>query len=334
MFKQKYFSLVVTVLFISSMLPLVYAADEPNVNDDEGYIIDQTQTDEGGWYAAINSESSAAQSFIPSMSPLAKVRLYIQSDNPQNPGETYPLKISIRKTLTGPDLTGITVDKTHVLDEYSWINFDFDDITVQPGTPYYIVAESESQFGEYWWGMWSSQDIDKYDRGEAWIKVDINGIPRWVNFTDECTDFCFKTYSYAGKESDLQCHGVIGLPEQRPGTNVTAQFTIENIGEEESLLHWRIKSVPSWGEWTFTPAEGYDLTPEDGKLPVTVTIGVPNETNEDYTGEIIIENANDANDTDSIRITLSTPYVNNGLFQWLEPLRSFLQRFWFLNWLF
>jgi len=334
MFKPKYVSLMVTVFFICSMLPLVYAADEPIVDDDEGYIIDQTQTDEGGWYAAINSDSAAAQSFIPSMSPLAKVRLLIQSNNPENPGETYPLKISIRKTLNSPDLTSVVVDKTHVLDEYSWINFDFDDITVQPGTLYYIVAETTSQYGEYWWAMWSSQDIDKYEQGESWLKINVNGIPRWVNFTDECCDFCFKTYSYSGKTADLECHGVIGLPEQRPGSIVTAKFTIENVGEEESLLHWRIQSCPTWGEWTFTPDEGYDLTPEDGKQTVTVTIGVPNETNQDFSGEIILENVDDGNDTDTIRITLSTPYVKNGFFHWLQPIRLFLERFWFLDWLF
>ena len=333
MFKPKYISLMVTALFICSMLPLVYAADEP-ITDDEGYIIDQMQTDEGGWYAAINSEYSAAQSFIPSMSPLAKVRLLVKSNHPENPSETFPLKISVRKTLNGPDLTSVIVDKTHVLDEYAWINFDFNDITVQPGTPYYIVAELQSKFGEYWWGMWSSQDIDKYDSGEAWLKVEENGIPRWVNFTDECCDFCFKTYSYTGRTADLACHGVIGLPEQQPGSEVTAQFTVENIGEEESLLHWRVKSCPSWGEWTFTPAEGFDLTPEDGKETVTVTINVPNETNQNFNGEIILENVDDVNDTDSIRITLSTPYAKKGFLQWLQPIQLFRQGFWFLNWFF
>jgi hypothetical protein len=252
---------VLAVLFLTSLLPNLYAGalqNDPSDTSDEGYIIDQTQTDEGGYYYPVTQGNPAAQSFIPSMTPLAKVRLYVRSNCPVNPCESYSLKVSIRDDLDQEDLTSVIVDKNMIPDYYTWVNFDFEDITVEPGKTYYIVMTSIYQGSEYRWAMWSSQDIEKYGCGEAWAQIVDNYIIKWVNFSG-CCDFCFKTYGYAGRTSDLSCQGVIGLPDQVPGSTVTDSFTIKNIGDENSLLNWEISSYPQWGDWTFDPSEGFDL---------------------------------------------------------------------------
>ena len=332
--KMKYINILVVVLFISALLPQVYAGDLQNDGSDEGYIIDQTQTEEGGWYFSIDDKSAAAQSFTPSMTPLAKVRLYIQSNNPSNPQENYPLKVSIRDDLDGEDLTSVTVDKEKMFDEYSWVNFDFEDITVQLGSTYYMVVESLSSGGEYWWAMYSSEDIDKYESGEAWARVTDNGVVHWVNFSG-CSDFCFKTYGYAGRDPDLSCDGIIGLPDQTPGSTVTADFTVQNVGDEDSLLNWEIASYPEWGNWSFDPIEGADLKPEDGKFSVEVIIDVPNEKNADFSGEITIVNKDNESDTDTVSVIISTP-KNKGfhwnLFNWLPlDIQRFLTHIFFVK---
>ncbi len=319
---------VVALLLLSMVLPLAYASQDA-VATDEGYIIDQVQDEIGGYYVEINAEYAAAQSFIPTMTPLAKVRLMMLSNNPSNPGQDYPLKVSIRSVVDGEDLTSVQVTKEKFESDYTWVNIDFEDITVQPGMPYYIVAETTAPGASYWWAMYSSEDIDKYEAGEAWLRFVDGGVVRWSNFTEK-SDFCFKTYSYTGKICDLECRGTIGLPDQVPGSTATVSFTIENIGDPESLLNWEIASCPEWGNWSFSPNHGFDLTPEDGQLEIMVEIGIPAEKNADFTGEIVIANTFDPSDSDSVPVMVSTPKGKHSFGSLFDLLPMPLQQLFYL----
>jgi len=71
---------------------------------------------------------------------------------------------------------------------------------------------------------------------------------------------------------DLDCDGSLSWTEVTPGETVTGTFTVENIGDEDSLLDWEIESYPDWGSnWTFDPDGGTDL-PKGA--PITVDVEV------------------------------------------------------------
>ena len=122
---------------------------------------------------------------------------------------------------------------------------------------------------------------------------------------------------------DLTCDGDLSWTSIPPGSTVTAVITIENIGEPGSLLDWEICECPIWGEWTFTPSSGDDLTPEDGSVTVEVEVVAPDQQNLEFTGEVKVVNRENGNDYDIIPVILKTPRnkVINTLFQ------RFLQQF-------
>jgi len=106
---------------------------------------------------------------------------------------------------------------------------------------------------------------------------------------------------------DLTCDGDLTWTSLSPGSTVTTVITIENIGDPDSLLDWEIVECPTWGEWTFTPSSGDDLTPEDVAVSVDVEVVAPNEQNQTFTGEVKVINRENGNDFDILPVILSTP---------------------------
>jgi hypothetical protein len=92
-----------------------------------------------------------------------------------------------------------------------------------------------------------------------------------------------------------------------PNRNVQATLTIENIGDDSSLLDWEITSWPEWGSWQFDELKGYDLKPEDGQLSIEITVTAPEEGAQEFIGEVIIENNENSNDYETIEVILKTP---------------------------
>ena len=123
---------------------------------------------------------------------------------------------------------------------------------------------------------------------------------------------------------DLYASGDFSQTDITPGATVNGSFQVENIGDTRSLLNWTVNtSLLSWGTWTFTPPQGENLTPEDGRVFVNVSVVVPNEKNKNFQGYIRVENVQNPNDFSVIPVTLKTPATNNlphaGLFyQWFE----------------
>jgi len=110
----------------------------------------------------------------------------------------------------------------------------------------------------------------------------------------------------APKIPDLNCEGVLNWGKIDPEVIVSGGFTVENIGDDESLLNWSIVEYPDWGEWSFSPDHGMALTPEKGKTSVSVELTVPDKHGEEYSGEIKIVNQNNHSDFEIIKVSLST----------------------------
>jgi hypothetical protein len=105
---------------------------------------------------------------------------------------------------------------------------------------------------------------------------------------------------------DLDCDGIIYLDDVEPGETVTGEFTVENVGDPESLLDWEIESHPDWGTWSFDPYWGEDLIPEDGVITIQVEIIFPEENFEPY-GYVKIVNSEDPDDFCIIDIVIQWP---------------------------
>ena len=131
--------------------------------------------------------------------------------------------------------------------------------------------------------------------------------------------YCF----YAPPEPDLECEGSLSWTDIKPGETVTGEFTIENVGDENSLLDWEIESHPEdWGVWSFDHESGEDLTPEDGKITIEVEIVAPDIEEETFTGEIKIVNLEDPGNSCIIAVSLTTPVSHE------SPFMLFLELIW------
>jgi hypothetical protein len=112
---------------------------------------------------------------------------------------------------------------------------------------------------------------------------------------------------------DLDCDGSLSWTDVEPGASVTGTFTVENIGDPLSLLDWEIDSYPDWGTFTFDPDGGLDLTPEAGAVTVTVDVVAPDESEEEFEGEIVLVNSEDPDDICVIDVALATPVSQQSL---------------------
>ncbi len=131
-----------------------------------------------------------AQSFIPSQSALSKVELELVAK-----GTVQPITVSIRNNLTGPDLTSASV-LIGPMDLYrpilNWTTFDFPDIGVTPGEPYYIICHPiYSDDSLYGWTYAGTSYDDPYPNGQGY-KSNNQGTT-WTVY-NKVHDFSFVTY--------------------------------------------------------------------------------------------------------------------------------------------
>ena len=153
---------------------------------------------------------------------------------------------------------------------------------------------------------------------------------------DNTANFCIKGLIYS--ESDLECSDQLSWTDVKAGDAVTGRFTVENVGDSGSLLSWKIKKHPDWGEWTFTPSSGDSLNPEDGSIDVQVFVVAPDKKNREYVGEIMVINTDNSEDFCIVKISLTTPKNSDRInpqflhalekFPILEQLLQNLLRYW------
>jgi len=122
--------------------------------------------------------------------------------------------------------------------------------------------------------------------------------------------------------ADLTTSGSIQLTDITPGSQVNGSFTIQNKGDSDSLLDWKIKSYPEWGIWEFSEEQGNDLTPDQGENEITVNVEIPSEKSKTFTGGIKIINTNSPNDFEVIPISITTPQTKqiSYLPSWMDKL--------------
>lgn len=128
---------------------------------------------------------------------------------------------------------------------------------------------------------------------------------------------------------NLECDGSLGWTEVEPGTTVSGEFYVGNLGETGSLLDWEVTEWPEWGTgWTFTPMSGTGLADGDWET-VAVDVVAPDTSNTEFNGTVKVENSNDPSDFCEIAVVLETPLNNQQSTQGqlLQLIQQVLARF-------
>jgi preprotein translocase subunit SecG len=149
--------------------------------------LDQVQQQYNHYRFAIRSSLWAAQSFIPTLPILSKVELLIGKGG-------FPpshLKVSIRETLQGEDLTSTLLSPSDIRYGLHWKEVDLPDCELEPWSTYYLVLNTT--YGTvsncYIWGFGYNTS---YDQGCLFYSGS-TGVS-WNKFLQY--DFCFKTFGY------------------------------------------------------------------------------------------------------------------------------------------
>ena len=200
--KKKIIGIVVLMLLATT----VVSAANINVKeiknkivDDEPYeptlfdwfCVDQKQTHTDGFGITLGPPATCAQSFTPKKDKLTAVSLYIFKHG--TPPEPVHITVSIRDNLTGSDLATKTIDTSVVSIKYTWVMFDFEDISITPGDTYFIVCSGDGGAVPNVY-CWFYSNSSKYSRGEGWYKG--NQAIDWITLEQAGygADYCFKTY--------------------------------------------------------------------------------------------------------------------------------------------
>jgi hypothetical protein len=93
--------------------------------------------------------------------------------------------------------------------------------------------------------------------------------------------------------ADLKTIGILQWNNVAPGQTLYGNFTLMNDGNPGSSLDWSVNATPSWGTWTVVPSAGENLKPEDGPVPVQVSVVAPTGGGPSYYGTIVVANQND-----------------------------------------
>ena len=120
---------------------------------------------------------------------------------------------------------------------------------------------------------------------------------------ENSANFCIK--GLVSKTADLECNDNIKWRKVQPGSTITYNLSITNVGESFSKLKWEISEWPEWGTWSFSPNNDY-LYPESGEEIIQISVVSPNEEDR-FNGEIKIINKDNPNDYCNIPVSLFTP---------------------------
>jgi uncharacterized repeat protein (TIGR01451 family) len=225
------------------------------------------------------------------------------------------------------------------------VNIEVNPLVADSGNSYSGYVNEEIQLSgqasggipdySYYWDLDDDGEFDDstlQNPTETWTEAGSYTISLKVIDDSGSNDTDSTTVNIEDREPNLYCSGSITLTDIEPGSTQIATITVENTGDPGSKLDWSILSEPDWGDWTFSPSEGSDLTPEDGEQIIEITIIVPDEKNSEFTGSITIVNDDDSSDTCEISVSVATPYFNKHPF--LSYIEQIIDRFPFLDWLF
>ena len=206
----------------SQNLPQIPLEREPTTMDDE--ILDQAQTnyDSDQPFGAIAYEQqvnqSIAQSFIPQTQVLTRIQIFLA----RAVTTTYPCHLILLRNLTDEPLAIATVlpDDINIYDNYSWIEFDFDDVEITMNTTYHMILISTNITDNiYYCGVNST---DAYKNGTALIRY--GEYNNWE--TLPTIDICFRAYGYYLPDMQI---GFVG------GFGLTVCFSNYGLGDAHNL---------------------------------------------------------------------------------------------------
>ena len=185
---------------------------EPTLFD--WWNVDQKQTKQCGYGMMLIPPVQFAQGFTPTKDELTAVALflcnfYYESQDP------ILITVAIRDSLNGTDLVTKTISAnkdTIPSTATKWVVFDFDDISITPGSQYFIICSGNA--GSVDGGFsWVYNDEDSYTGGEAWYKD--NETANWTTWLPadlDPQDFCFKTYFRKPLDISTQINNEVTMP--------------------------------------------------------------------------------------------------------------------------
>ena len=145
-------------------------------------------------------------------------------------------------------------------------------------------------------------------------------------------DFAFVITTPPPPEPDLTCNGTLTWRDVNAGATVTGSFTVKNSGDAGSLLDWEVSSKPSWGTWTFTPANGTGLL-AGSFVTVGVSVVAPTVKKKTFTGTVEVRNKNNHSDNCTIAVSLTTPRTKLIDTIFINLLQRFFSQFPALRWI-
>jgi hypothetical protein len=255
--------------------------------------LDQQQTEYDNKYATY-SNKWIAQSFKPTIGTLSSVELYI--DKTGNP--TTDIIVSIRNSLTGPDLTVSSKSPNQIPTTPTWIEFDFNDISVTPENTYYIVIKTSdgSSYNAYEWGFGY---YTSYTRGSFW-KSDNSG-SSWSEYT--YYDFCFKTYGIpAGPPNPVLSYNPSSYTFSNKLEGMTDSTTFQIWNSGTGTLSYTLSETCNWIT-SITPNSGTSTGEHD---TITINIDTTGLTTGFYTYDISI-NSNGGNNIFTVSVNVVPP---------------------------
>jgi hypothetical protein len=187
-------------------------------------LIDQAQLDYDSdlSFGAVLKEyqlnQSIAQSFIPQTQVLTRIQIYLS----RNITSTYPCTLTLVRNLTDDPLATVTIlpENINIFNNYSWIEFDFDDIEITANITHHLILTSENITDNlYFCGANTS---NAYENGTAHIRS--SEIDAWEPLIN--TDLCFMIYGYYLPDMEI---GFVG------GFGLTVCFTNYGLGDAHNL---------------------------------------------------------------------------------------------------
>jgi hypothetical protein len=164
-------------------------------------------------------------------------------------------------------------------------------------------------------------------------------INRWTESTSfgngNLLDFCFQlTGDGEPVRSDLECEYDIIIDDVPPGMLVNVTFNVINNGDVGSFLGWEVLSYPDWGtnwlsKWMY---KDYLIMNDSGYVgsgnseEIILQVQVPDERNQEFSGEFILVNIDDPEDTCTINIVCRTPRIKS-MDQFISLIERLIERF-------
>jgi hypothetical protein len=220
----------------------------------------------GPWLPDVNY--TIAQSFIPTKNVLTRVNISIG----KNRTATFPYRVAIKKELSGSDIATAKINAEDIANEtFNWTEFDFPDIRITPGDPYYLISYT-TNITDNWYG-WAANHTNPYLDGSMFTSIDEGS--SWTE--NDTLDMCFITY---GCDNDPPNKPTIG-GKTSGKTKTNYEYTITGEDPDGDELYVKI----DWGDNTSSELVGpyngsYNITKthaweEEGTYTISVTAKDP-----------------------------------------------------------